>query len=332
MPRISGGSPSSSPITPRGNETPRHGTQGSSNTKHRSFLGSIGAALGNIGRPRKSSSSGSASGSHSTSPSASPPRGAAPGTPARGQSARAPIDTLRERGVDLQGLREAIAKYMSLGIALPPHFQAALHHAGVSTELELNTRDAIDANHPLLALSNKIYSELRSSRPAATPPRPAGLTRSPGLRRRGETSPPQGAQAAPVARAHSPARGQTNQAPLETLRRAGIDPHEFNTAVANFMSFGNDFPPNIVSFLRNAGIPHDITEGFHGSHPLLAFDQQVRVALRNQTPAAPRSRPAGNTPARPTPTLRRPTPAPLDSADFDQSAAFSAPQHNVGPR
>ena len=52
MPRINGGTPSSTtPISPRGNETPRNGNQGSSNTKHRSLLGSLGAALGSIGKP-----------------------------------------------------------------------------------------------------------------------------------------------------------------------------------------------------------------------------------------------------------------------------------------
>lgn len=328
MPRITGSSPSSSPIEPRGNETPRNGNQGSSNTKHRSILGSIGAALGGIGRSRKSSSSGSAS-------SSSPPRRASPGgTPARGQTARAPIDTLRERGVDLQGLREAIGNHMSLGTPLAPHFQAALHDAGVNTELDFDPRNALDLNHPLLKLSNDLHRELQPRTPAAATPRPTGLSRNPGLRRtQGDASPPRAAQAAPTAQAHSPARAQTNRAPLEALNRAGIDPREFNAAVSNYLSYGNNLPAHITAFLQNAGIPHHISmaEGF-GRHPLVDFDQQVRLALRTQTPAPARSRPAGNTQARPAAPLRRPTPAPLDSADFDQSAVFAAPPHNLGAR
>lgn len=336
MPRINGNSPSSSPIAPRGNETPRHGNQGSSNTKHRSILGSIGAALGGIGRSRKSSSSGSAS--------ASPPRGAAPGTPPREQTTHAPIDTLKGLGVDLGALNRAIGLYLSQNIALPTDFKAALRHAGVNTAVDFHSGEPL-INHPLMALSHDIHRELNPRRPAATPARPvvtlhrpaatpaqpaatparpAGLTRSQGLRRtEGDASPP-----------------HADQAALEALNQAGIDPHEFNTAVSNYVSYGNDLPAPITAFLQNAGIRHHIstTEALNPSHPLLAFDRQVRVALRNQTPAAPRSRSAGNTPGGLTPARRRTTPtpaaspAPLNSADFDQSAVFAAPPRNVGAR
>lgn len=326
MPRITGSSPSSSPIATRGNETPRNGNQGSSNTKHRSVLGSIGSALKSLGRSSKSSSSGSSS-------SASPPRGASPGgTPTRGQTTRAQIDTLRERGVDLQGLHDAIGEYISVNTPLPRHFRAALHDAGVDTNLR--SSEALNLNHPLLKLTNDIKSELHPRRPAAAPPRPTGLTRSSGLRRtEGNASPPRAAQTAQAAQAHSPAREQTSRAPLDALNRAGIDPRAFNAAMQNFLTYGRALPANITAFLQNAGIPHQIDrmEGF-GNHPLVAFDQQVRLALRAQAPAPTRPRPAGNTQARPTPPLRRPTPAPLDSADFDQSAMFAAPPRNVGAR
>ncbi|RDV00455.1 hypothetical protein DWV00_01295 [Trinickia dinghuensis] len=236
---------------------------------------------------------------------------------------------MRARGVDLPALRQAIGNYLSLGQALPPHFRAALDEAGVSTELDFDSRMALNLNHPLLALSNSIHSELGSRMPAAAQPRPAGLTRSPGLRRAGgETSPPQAAQArlAP--------REQTSHAPLETLRRAGIDPHAFNAAVANFLSFGHDLPADITAFLRNAGIPHhiDATQAFDGRHPLLAFDRQVRAALGPRTPAATRSRPMPNAAAGSAATLRRPTQAPLDSSEFDQSAVFAAPRRGVEGR
>lgn len=331
MPRITGNSPSSTPpLSPRGNETPRHGSQGSSNTKHRSIFGSIGAALGGIGRSRKSSSSGSTSGSASASTSSSPPRRAAPGTPARGQAARPPIDTLRERGVDLEALRHAIGQHLTFVAPLPAHFEAELHNAGVSTDLISDNMQ--NANHPLLALSNKIFSELHPRRAAATPPRPTGLSRSPGLRRTGgETSPP---RAAPAAGTGSPVHEPASRAPLEALSRAGIDPREFRTAVSNYVALANRLPANIIRFLQDEGIRHDIssTRRIDPDHPLLAFDQQVRTALSSQTPAAAQARPARNAPATQAPTPRRPAPAPLNSADFDESAVFAAPTHSLRGR
>ncbi|TAM85162.1 hypothetical protein EPN42_15975 [bacterium] len=218
---------------------------------------------------------------------------------------------------------------MSLATPLPSHFRNALHDAGVSTELDFDPRYQLNANHPLLALSNSIHRELDPRRPTM-PPRPTGLTRSPGIGRTGgDAAPPQ------ATLAHSPTREQTRGTPLEMLRRADIDPHAFSTAVSNLVTFGNDLPPYIRAFLRNAGIPYHIsrTEAFNGNHPLLSFDRQVRTALGARTPpAGTRSRPAETRLAGQPATQRQTTPTALDSADFDQSAVFAAPRPNVEGR
>ena len=296
MPRINGNS-HLSPVAPQGNDTARNGNRGTPNTRHRSRLGSIGAALGNLVRSRHRETQETSTGSHS----ASPPRRASPNaspsrpTPARGQANATPLQTLERAGIDPQAFHEAMSNLISTGRDLPPNMKAALDRAGVETRIPTDGAPMI--NHPLLVFSQGVVRELRS--------RPS----------------------------------------IETLHRAGIDPQAFVDAVGRMLTLGQALPAGMKAALERAGVDTrlDTNAGFNRDHPLVSLQHSVRRALASQTPSAsplrfagstspsPAGRPdrtipntpnAANTPPRPGRTLRRSMPIRQDSSEFANTVVF----------
>lgn len=303
MPRINGTN-QLPPVAPQSNGAPRNGNQGVSHARRRSLLGSIGAALGNLGRSSNRETQAPSTGNHS----ASPPRRAAPTaapsrhTPARAQPDRTPLQTLERAGVDPQAFQDAMSNLVATGRDLPPSMKAALERVGVDTHIATDGAPMI--NPPLLVLSRGVTRELRS-RPSIETLHRAGID----------------PQAFVDAVARMMTIGRELPAGMKAaLERAGVDTR-FDPSVA----FNSGHPlVNLQVSVRRAlaaQTPSASPSRFAGSN----HASPARTPGRT-TPNTP------NTPPRPGRTLRRAAPIRQDSPEFANTVVFPNTSRDVGGR